>query len=250
MPDANLEPRSPVRASDDGAVQLPEPERTRLTALMEVTVMSSLAAAVLSLFLFAWMAHEMGEGDTARFDLAVRAWVHQFASPGMTRAMTAISLLGYDILIVELLFALAVFLYLRWRHAAGWLAVTMAGALALEFALKYAFHRPRPQPFFGAAPQSYSFPSGHALSSFCFYAVLAGLIAARTRSMAVRIAVGVVAAALVIAIGFSRIYLGAHYPSDVIAGYLAAAVWVTTLLVLDRWRANRKGLARIRTDEC
>jgi undecaprenyl-diphosphatase len=166
--------------------------------------------------------------------------VHQFASPGMTRAMTAISLLGYNILIVELAFALAVFLYLRWRRAAGWLAVSMAGALALDLALKYTFHRPRPQPFFGAEPPSYSFPSGHALCSFCFYAVLAGLIAARTRSLALRVAVGIAAAALVVAIGISRIYLGMHYPSDVIAGYLAAAVWVTTLLVLDRWRLRRR----------
>jgi undecaprenyl-diphosphatase len=240
MTGANLEPRSPLRASDDGAAGLPEPERIKLTALMEITVIISLAAAVLSLFLFAWIAHEIGEGDTSRFDLAVRAWVHQFASPGMTRAMSAISLLGYNILIVELVFALAVFLYLRWRHAAGWLAVSMAGALALDLALKSAFHRPRPQPFFGTAPHSYSFPSGHALCSFCFYAVLAGLIAARTRSLALRMAVGIAAAALVIAIGLSRIYQGVHYPSDVIAGYLAAAVWVTTLLVLDRWRVRRR----------
>jgi undecaprenyl-diphosphatase len=238
MTDASLEPRPPVRVSHDGAVGLPEPERIRLTALMEVTVIISLAAAVLSLFLFAWIAHEMGEGDTARFDLTLRAWVHQFASPGMTRAMTAVSLLGYDILIVELVFALAVFLYLRWRHAAGWLALSMAGALALDLALKYAFHRPRPQPFFGVSPPSYSFPSGHALCSFCFYAALAGLIAARTRSLALRVTVGVAAAALVVAIGLSRIYLGMHYPSDVIAGYLAAAVWVTTLLTLDRWRVR------------
>jgi undecaprenyl-diphosphatase len=207
---------------------------------MEATLLVSLAVAVLSLFLFGRLASEMREGDTARFDLAVRSWVHQFASPAMTRAMTAISLLGYDILIVVLVLALAVFLFLGWRHAAGWLAVSMAGALVLDLALKYAFHRPRPQPFFGVAPQSYSFPSGHALCSFCFYAVLAGLIAARTRSLALRIAVGIAAALLVIAIGLSRIYLGMHYPSDVIAGYLAAAVWVATLLALDRWRIRRQ----------
>jgi undecaprenyl-diphosphatase len=221
--------------------ELPEPERTPTpTVLMEATVLISLAVAVLSLFLFSWIANEMREGDTARFDQVVRAWVHQFASPGMTRAMTAISLLGYNLLIVELVIALAVFLFLRWRHAAGWLAVSVAGGLALDLALKYAFHRSRPQPYFGAAPHSYSFPSGHAVCSFCFYVVLAGLIAARTRSLALRVAVGIAAAVLVMAIGLSRIYLGVHYPSDVIAGYLAAAVWVTTLLVLDRWRVRRR----------
>jgi undecaprenyl-diphosphatase len=222
-------------------VELPEPERTPSpTVLMDAVVLLSLAVAVLSLFLFGRLASEMREGDTLRFDLAVRGWVHQFASPALTQVMTAISLLGYSILIVELVLALALFLFLRWRHAAGWLAVSMAGALALDLALKYAFHRPRPQPFFGVPLQSYSFPSGHALCSFCFYAVLAGLIAARTRNFVLRVAVGVTAAALIIAIGVSRIYLGMHYPSDVIAGYLAAAVWVASLLVLDRWRVSRK----------
>jgi undecaprenyl-diphosphatase len=70
--------------------------------------------------------------------------------------------------------------------------------------------------------------------------VLAGLIAARTRSPALRVTVAVIAAVLVLAIGVSRVYLGMHYPSDVIAGYLAAAVWVTGLLVLDRWRQVRR----------
>jgi undecaprenyl-diphosphatase len=208
--------------------------------LMDALVLASLTVAVLSIFLFAWLTSEVWEGNTAVFDYPIRNWMHGLASPPLTQAMTAISLLGYGILIAELVLALALFLYLRWRHAAGWLAVSMAGALALDLALKYAFHRPRPQPFFGAQLHSYSFPSGHALCSFCFYAVLAGLIADRVRSFALRIAVGVAAAALVIAIGMSRIYLGMHYPSDVIAGYLAAAMWVATLLVLDRWRVRRK----------
>src|SRR5262245_35887147 len=236
--------RYPQTSMNAPGFEIPEPERpSRITALMEAGVAFSLAAAVLSLFLFGWIAGEMREGDTLKFDHAVRNWVHQFASPAMTRVMTAISLLGYNLLIVALVIALAAFLFLRWRRAAAWLAISMAGALALDLALKYAFQRPRPQPFFGAAPHSFSFPSGHALCSFCFYAVLAGLIAARTRSMFLRVAVGVTAAALVIAIGLSRIYLGVHYPSDVIAGYLAAAMWVATLLVLDRWRENRRRIA-------
>lgn len=226
--------------------ELPLPERERVPkqrALLEAGAGISLIAALLSLFLFGWIAEEVRHGDTTRFDLAVRAWIHQFASPAMTRAMTVISMLGYKILIAELVVALVVFLYLRWRRAAALLAVTMAGALVLDLALKYAFHRPRPQVFFGAEPHSYSFPSGHALCSFCFYVVMAGLIAARTQSLALRVMVGALAAALVIAIGLSRVYLGMHYPSDVLGGYLAAAVWVSAMLVLDRWRVNRRKLA-------
>jgi undecaprenyl-diphosphatase len=227
----------PTRAPDP---QLPDPERApRRLAIAEAGIGLSLIVALLSLFLFGWIAEEVRHGETASFDLAVRSWIHQFASPAMTRAMTVISMLGYKILIAELLGAIIVFLCLRWRRAAGWLAITMAGELALDLALKYAFHRPRPQVFFGAEPHSYSFPSGHALSSFCFYVVMAGLIAARVRSLALRIAAGVLAAVLVIAIGISRVYLGMHYPSDVLGGYLAAAVWVSAMLVLDRWRMNR-----------
>ena len=210
------------------------------STLLESVVIVSLAVAVLTLFLFAWIAEEMAEGVTAGFDLSVRSWIHQFASPSMTRAMIAISWLGYDVLIVELVIGLAVFLYFGWRHGAAWLGVSVAGGLVLDQVLKYAFHRQRPQVFFGAEPHSYSFPSGHALCSFCFYAVLAGLIAARTRSMFLRVAVGFMAALLIAAIGFSRVYLGMHYPSDVVAGYLAAAIWVSTLLALDRWRLSRR----------
>src|SRR5215470_8649689 len=183
----------------DPDLQLPEPERApRPRRLLRAGVGASLIAALSSLFLFGWIAEEVRHGETASFDLAVRSWIHQFASPAMTRVMTVISMLGYKILIAELIVALAVFLYLRWRRAAAWLAVTMAGALALDLALKYAFHRPRPTPFFGAALHSFSFPSGHALCSFCFYAVLAGLIAARVRSLALSILVGIMAAVLVI----------------------------------------------------
>jgi undecaprenyl-diphosphatase len=214
-------------------------EAPKPTPLFEAAVLASLVVAGLALFLFAWLGNEVLQGDTRAFDLAIRGWVHRFASPGMTSAMKAISLLGYDILIAELLVAFAAFAWLRWQRAAVWLAVAMAGALALDMTLKYAYHRTRPTAFFGVAPQSYSFPSGHALCSFCFYGVMAGLLSARTKSLAWRLFIWIAAAVLVIAIGLSRIYLGVHYPSDVIAGYLAAAVWVGTVIVLDHVRKVR-----------
>ncbi|HEY2117392.1 MAG TPA: phosphatase PAP2 family protein [Candidatus Angelobacter sp.] len=214
-------------------------EAPKPTPLFEAAILASLAVAVLALFLFAWLGNEVLQGDTQHFDLTIRWWIHRFASPGVTSAMTAISLLGYNILIAELLIAFAFFAWLRWRRAAVWLSVAMAGALALDLTLKYAYHRTRPSAYFGAAPQSYSFPSGHALCSFCFYGVMAGLLSARTKSLAWRLFIWIAAAVLVIAIGLSRIYLGVHYPSDVIAGYLAAAVWVGTVIVLDHVRKVR-----------
>jgi undecaprenyl-diphosphatase len=220
---------------------LPAPEKQPSPpAIMEFLGLISLAVAVLSLFLFAWLAEEMRDNDVARFDSTVRAWVHGFASPWLTQIMTIISLFGYNILVVGVVSSLVVFLRMRWRRAAAFMAVTMIGAGILDASLKQAFHRVRPPVFFGIAPTNYSFPSGHALASFCFYSVLAGLIAHRVKSMRLRVGVGVLAGLLIAAIGFSRIYLGVHYPSDVIAGYLAAAMWVSAVLSLDSYRVRRR----------
>ncbi|MGZ4831078.1 MAG: phosphatase PAP2 family protein [Candidatus Angelobacter sp.] len=220
--------------------QVPGPEETpKPTPLFEAAILASLGTAVLALFLFAWLGNEMLQGDTQSFDQVIREWVHSYASPGMTRAMNAISSLGSSILVAELVIALAAFAWLRWRRAAIWLIVAMVGSLVLDLALKFIYHRTRPTAYFGMAPHTYSFPSGHALCSFCFYGVLAGLLSARTKPLGWRVVIWFTAAALVIAIGLSRIYLGVHYPSDVVAGYLAATVWVGTIIVLDHVRRVR-----------
>lgn len=221
--------------------QVTGPEETpNAVPLLGTAILVSLGSAVLALLVFAWLGNEMLEGDTQHFDQVVREWVHRYASPGMTRAMTAISLLGYNVLIVELVIALAAFAKLKWWRAALWLTVAMAGSLVLDLTLKYVYHRTRPTAYFGMAPHSYSFPSGHAMCSFCFYGVLAGLLSARTKPLVWRLLIWFAAAALVITIGLSRIYLGVHYPSDVVAGYLAATVWVGTIIVLDHLRKVRK----------
>lgn len=220
-----------------GAVVAAEP-----VVFFEAAIVISLAVAILCLFLFVWLGREMRAGDTLRFDEAIRNWVHQFASPGMTTFMKIVSMMGAQILAAELLIAFLVFARLRWKRAAFWLAIAMIGALVLEASLKYAYHRIRPQAYFVPEPASYSFPSGHSLTSFCFYGVLAGLLTDRIKSLPWRIAIWTVAALLIILIGLSRIYLGVHYPSDVLAGYLAATVWVGTIIVLDHVRKVRKSL--------
>ena len=220
---------------------LPELERAPKPARLIGTVIPlSLIGAILFLLLFSWLAHEVFEGDTARFDTAVRSWVHQFASPTLTLVMFAISWMGSIGLFLCFLLSIAVFLIFHWKRAALWLFLSLAGASLLITTLKNSFERPRPVAFFGVLPSSYSFPSGHALASFCFYIVLAGLLSSRVRSTTLRIVIWIAASLLVAAIGFSRIYLGVHYPSDVIGGYLAAALWVTTLLAADHMRTHRR----------
>jgi undecaprenyl-diphosphatase len=213
---------------------------TKPTVFEETLIVASLALAILSIFLFAWIAESVEDNRTQGFDLAVRNAIHRYTSPGMTKFMVGVSFVGGDGLVLAAIVAVILFLRFHRRRAALWLLVTLAGALVLDLALKYGFHRPRPTPFVGSVPRTPSFPSGHALFSFCFYGVLAGLLVGRTRSRIAQIAIWSAAAVLVLLIGLSRIYLGVHYPSDVIAGYLTATLWVATMVFLDRWRSRRK----------
>ena len=202
---------------------------------MALPLAATLACAILLLIAFAWLATEVLEGSAQQFDLRSRQFVHQFASPPVTVAMERVTFLGSPA-ILSVLFAVVVVICIlsKRRRPAAWVAIAMGGAFVLDFTLKQAFHRARPVPFFGLAPHSYSFPSGHALGSLCFYGVLAGLLTARIRNRLVRVLIWTAGAALVIAIGFSRIYLGVHYATDVIAGYIAAAIWISMLLIADR----------------
>jgi undecaprenyl-diphosphatase len=230
-----------AQVTTDSESLLPKPAPSRkLSTLFEAVVFTSLTVAVLSLFLFAWIGDSVAHDRTVGFDLAVRNQVHAYASPALDRVMVFISFLGGDGLTAAVILSVIAFRWLHWRRAMLWMAVTILGAVVLDLSLKYAFHRHRPTPFFVSVPHTYSFPSGHSLFSFCFYGVLAGLLTRRLKSRLARGLIWVFAALLVAAIGLSRIYLGVHYPSDVIAGYLAASVWVSTLLALDHVRVKRK----------
>jgi undecaprenyl-diphosphatase len=201
----------------------------------------SLVCSASFLILFAWLSEEVFEGELQRFDFGVRMKVHEFFSPQLTKFMQGMTFLG-SIGFLTALFSILVAVWLAkgMKRPAAWLMIAVGGSVILDVSLKFSFHRARPEPFVGTVPLTYSFPSGHALSSFCFYGVLAGLLCARIQSRAIRIFVWTASAALVLAIGLSRIYLGVHYPTDVIAGYIAAAAWVSTLLFAVRARRHAK----------
>ena len=114
----------------------------------------------------------------------------------------------------------------------------MAGALVLENGLKFLFQRARPPAFFGSEPETYSFPSGHALFSLCFYGVLAIAAARAMQSRAMKTGIWIATVLLVLAIGWTRIYLGVHYPSDVLGGYLVAIAWIAVVLSADQRMAS------------
>ena len=184
------------------------------------------AAALCTLCVFVWLAAEVMGGRTVRFDENARALIHQWSAPPLTAAMKEVSVMGSAAVSVPLILA-ALLLFRRklWRPTVLLLA-TAGGAGLLDQILKHLFIRARPEPFFGiTASHLSSFPSGHALLASYLYAALASTIAARVSARWLRAAVWCAAILLIAAIGFSRVYLGEHYPTDVLAGYAAGCTW-------------------------
>jgi len=215
---------------------------TRLRQLLAAFLVEGFAAAMAALLLFAWLARQVMEGGTRTLDFAARDFIQRIASPPLTNAMRGFTFLGEWLSITELTaFAMVLFYRNGRKRSALLIGITTAGGFLLETTLKLIFQRPRPSPFFDTRlPSSYSFPSGHAVLACCFFGSMAALVTAREPRRGVRIAVWAAAALIAALIGCSRVYLGVHYASDVIAGFAAAVVWVFTVATVYR-RRRQKG---------
>lgn len=186
-----------------------------------------LAAGV---FAFAALADAVGEGATQSFDNAVLLWMNARATPTLDGYALELSALGSGIPVLLVLLLATAFLWTsRHRYSVLMLWAAVAGGEVLNIALKKIFERPRPQLFPWRTPMARmsSFPSGHAMTGMIVYLMLAYLLARLAPNRAMRRLTFVVAVLLILGIGWSRLYLGVHYPSDVAAGYAAGFAWAT-----------------------
>jgi undecaprenyl-diphosphatase len=200
-------------------------------AKQDRALIAGFLGAAAALVFFGWLTRVVLAGESMRFDTAVRNAIHGWASVPLTYAMRGITQLGQAPVLVVLGILVVWRLAAQKRRRAALIFVAACvGAEALSEILKLVFRRARPESFFGyAEPLTYSFPSGHSVMSACFFGVLAAILTTRMESRARKIAIWTGAALLAVAIGFSRVYLGVHYPSDVLAGYAAAAIWVAAV---------------------
>jgi undecaprenyl-diphosphatase len=185
---------------------------------------------------FVVLGVEVVEDRRDGFDRAVSLAVNERARPWLTEAVQTVTHLGATNVAAPLCLAMIAWLAARRRGSAALLvAAVWPGAQVLGAVLKEGFQRARPDFFPHLAPSSgYAFPSGHTTTAVITYGLLAFLLARHLRGRA-RLVPPILAAVIAGAVGFSRVYLGVHYPTDVIGGVLLAGAWlIVALLALHR----------------
>jgi membrane-associated phospholipid phosphatase len=214
-----------------------------------------LLAALIVLTAAAWafgaVAEEVAEGDTARHDQRVANWLHGRATDPFTDAFRTFTWTGNGAFLAVVVVVAAIVL---WRRSdvtdALFVVLAFVGAEVITYGMKQGFRRDR--PFFEdplATASSFSFPSGHSLVSLAVYGSIAIVIARHTRDRRLATAVVALAAVWILAIGFSRLYLGVHFLSDVVAGYAAGAAWLALLYVALEARTRYTSRYRASTSE-
>jgi membrane-associated phospholipid phosphatase len=168
-------------------------------------------------------------------DSALRDWVLAHRNGTLTEVMVNASRFGSTPSLIVIALAAAALLAWRGRRADSLLVIcASAGVFLLGPLLKALFTRPRPPAHeYLVAIDSWSFPSGHSLNSMVVLGLLT-VLAVRGRTGMTRVLVVAVGALLVLLVGFSRVYLGVHWPTDVLAGWLTGAVWLTLCLAIAR----------------
>jgi membrane-associated phospholipid phosphatase len=190
---------------------------------------------------FLWLGRTVPKRGGTVPDVALARWVRQFESDGGGVFFTWVSWLG-DTALSGLLVAAIILLAQRRRWAAAiTIFVATLGGMQLNALLKPLFQRSRPEYAVEIlAGPTWSFPSGHAMASFIGFGILAYFRSRAERSHHRRRAIYGVIALVIIGVGFSRLYLGVHYFTDVIGGYLAGSIWL--LLCIEGYRYAARAL--------
>jgi undecaprenyl-diphosphatase len=161
-------------------------------------------------------------------DSSIISFVQGMESSAMTGIMKFFTFIGAGLPIVIIAVFILIILYFAFGHRRELIlfAIAVVGSALLNVLLKLLFHRARPDMHRIIEVTGFSFPSGHAMAAFSLYAILIFLLWKHASTGFARVLLLLIGSACIAVIGLSRIYLGVHYPSDVIAGYLASGFWV------------------------
>lgn len=214
--------------------------RSKIRSLISIIRLAGLAAAALGMWGFATIAEGVLGKQSYAFDSSILLALRKLHTPLRDQIMLGFTFLGEPKLLLVICLSLGIVLLARnHRSEAATIALAGAGAIGLNLLLKKLFARDRPQLWERVVNVTfYSFPSGHAMISMVIYGLLGYFLGARFPKQ--RWSIYSLTVVLIAAIGLSRLYLGVHWPTDVIAGYTAGLVWLITCIIsLEVWKELR-----------
>ncbi len=184
--------------------------------------------SLVSLIGFGFMAFLVSDHKIIQFDQTVISFIQGLESPMFTAIMKLFTFIGSTTSIVVFSLLVLFFLYNVFKHRSELVLfmIVLLGSNVLFISLKLFFHRARPNFHRLIEVGGYSFPSGHATNAITFYGLLAFLLWRHIPARWGRTVLIVISIAMIIMIGTSRIYLGVHYPTDIISGYLVGGFWL------------------------
>lgn len=197
---------------------------------ISVRLLFALVVFVCAVLFFAKLAWDVREHETVLLDGAILIWIHELSAPWLNAAAKFVTQLGGPLFVPIFTVLVASLLWLRhYRDHVLLIVVGVGGASLMSLALKVFFARARPDLWEHLVHEtSFAFPSGHAIASAALAAsIVAALWFTRWRYVAMGFG-----AAYVLVIGFTRLYLGVHYPTDIIAGWLVGIGWVAAVSVI------------------
>lgn len=200
-------------------------------AARQTLVLALAGLALVACAVFAWLAYAVTHLELVDANTSLELAVHAQATPVLDGFFKAMTFIGSVPMIGALTAILGGAFIMKGRREDGiLLGATMAGAAGWVEGLKHVFHVTRPQLFPTALHETgYSFPSGHSTLSACFFGFIALWLVLQAPRQAVNWLAGLACLVLAASVALSRIYLGAHWPSDVVAGMLVATAWVSAV---------------------
>lgn len=217
--------------------------RSKQPSLFSINNIVLLVTSLIATFIFYQLAilvlnHEIGKFDDRGYFI-----VRQYASPFVDKLMLWATFLG-DTKFV-LIPVVGLFIYNTFIHPHKWDAIKVLvisiGCTAINTALKYLFGRERPLHDHMVEVSNLSFPSGHAMFSMAFYGAVIYFVTKGNQKPIIKIGMTAFLVVLILSIGISRVYLGVHYTSDVVAGFAAGYIWLVAVLVVTDWLALKVG---------
>lgn len=195
--------------------------------------------------LFGYVATAVGNDSIRHFDRTIISTVQGLEAPWLTLIMKAFTWIGsaYVVAPVTLIGFLVLYFKLNRRPQALLLTVVIVGTVVLNSLLKIYFQRERPEIHRILDANGFSFPSGHTMMAFSLYSILGYIIWKSVKTRSGCFIIVLVASLMTILIGVSRIYLGVHFPSDIVGGLLASGLWVTiSVMVYSFFQHRNKNL--------